>query len=123
VSPGTREVVRSSATAPHGRLGLAYTPAILREYAEVLTRPEFSAAVTPAERTALLIKLRASGVLVTLVAVPDVGWPDPGDLPFVAAALATQRRMLVTLNSRDFAPAASLGVRVVSPSEARRTLR
>jgi hypothetical protein len=123
VSPGAREVARSSATAPHGRLGLAYTPAILREYAEVLTRPEFSAAVTPADRTALLIKLWASGVLVMPVAVPDFGWPEPGDLPSVAAALATQRRTLVTLNSRDFAPAASLRVRVLSPSEARRMLR
>jgi putative PIN family toxin of toxin-antitoxin system len=104
------------------RLRLAYTAAILGEYAEVLARPEFAEAITPADRMGVLMKLRASGLLVSPVPVPKADWPDGDDLPFVAAALATERRFIVTLNSRDFAPALAIGVHVLSPSEARRVL-
>lgn len=102
------------------RLLLAYTAPIFSEYVEVMERPEFAAVITPSERMAVMLKLRASGVLVQPVLVPDEGWPDVDDLPFVEAALATEGRIVVTLNPRDFAPAATLGVNVLSPSEARR---
>jgi putative PIN family toxin of toxin-antitoxin system len=101
---------------------VAYTGAILSEYAEVLSRPEFSGEIAPADRIGVILKLRASGVLVTPATVPSAKWPDPDDLPFVAAALATEKKIVVTLNARDFAPAAAFGVRVFSPSEARREL-
>lgn len=105
-----------------GRLAVAYTPAILGEYAEVLERPEFAEVIKPNDRIAVLLKLRASGLLVESVAVSSADWPDVDDLPFVAAALAIEGKIVVTLNPRDFAPAKALGVSVLSPSEARRKL-
>ncbi|HEY8837066.1 MAG TPA: putative toxin-antitoxin system toxin component, PIN family [Dehalococcoidia bacterium] len=104
------------------RLQLAYTPEIIGEYAEVLARPEFAHEIEPADRIGLILKMRTSGLLVKPIAVSSVGWPDVDDLPFVAAALATESRIVVTLNPRDFAPAEALGVRVLSPSQARRKL-
>ena len=102
------------------QLRLVYTAAILSEYAEVLDRPEFAGAITPHDRIGVLLKLRASGLLVAPMTVPVASWPDRDDLPFVATALATEAGIVVTLNSRDFAPATAFGVRVLSPSVARR---
>ena len=104
------------------RLALAYTPAMLGEYAEVLERPEFSSVITPADRIGVILKIHTSGRLVEPVNVPHAAWPDVDDLPFVAAALATELKILVTLNPRDFEPAKAFGVRVLSPAEARREL-
>jgi hypothetical protein len=59
-------------------------------------------------------------VKVNPAAVPADEWPDADDLPFVAAALATEARVIVTLNPADFAPASHHGLRVLSPSQARR---
>ncbi len=106
----------------HDRLRLASTPDILREYGEVLEHPEFSAEITAVDRLAVIMKLRASGLLVEPVSVPGADWPDADDVPFVAAALATERKIVITLNRRDFVPAIGLGVRVLSPAEARRKL-
>lgn len=104
------------------RLSVAYTSAILREYAEVLDRPEFADTILPADRIGVIVKLRASGLLVKPATVPSADWSDVDDRPFVAAALATEGKIVVTLNRRDFAPAVAFGVRVLSPSEARREL-
>jgi predicted nucleic acid-binding protein len=95
------------------RFQLAYTSAILGEYAEVLARDEFG--FEPAEQFA---KLRTSGLAVVPHPIPSAAWPDPDDLPFVAAVLATADKVLVTLNPRDFAPAAKFGARIVSPRQA-----
>jgi putative PIN family toxin of toxin-antitoxin system len=103
-------------------LRLAYTPATLSEYAEVLDRPEFTHAISAQERLGILMKLRASGLLVEPAPVPAGDWPDIDDLAFVGAALATERKIIVTLNRRDFLPATAVGVRILSPSEARREL-
>ena len=98
------------------RLALAYTAEILAEYAEVMERPQFC--IESAERAAIFLKLRASAIMVEAAPVPSVRWPDPKDLPFVAAALATDLKTIVTLNPRDFVPAVSLGVTVLSPRQA-----
>ncbi len=103
-------------------LRLAYTLAILGEYSEVLERPEFANEISPNERMGILMKLRASGFRFEPATLPAADWPDRDDLPFVPAALATERKIVVTLNRRDFLPAVALGVRVLSPSEARREL-
>ncbi len=103
-------------------LRLAYTLAILSEYAEVLDRPEFTNEISSNERIGFIMKLRASGLLVEPATMPEADWPDIDDLPFVAAALATERKIVVTFNRRDFFPAVAIGVRVLSPSEARREL-
>ena len=102
------------------RLHLAYTPAILGEYAEVLARPEFAGVIEPNDRIGIILKLRASGLLVSPADVPTAAWPNVDDLPFVNAALAVESKTIITLNPRDFAPAADFDVRVLSPSEARR---
>jgi putative PIN family toxin of toxin-antitoxin system len=104
------------------RLSIVYTPAILGEYAEVLGRPEFGDAITSHDRIGILMKLRASGILVDPIVVPAAAWPDQDDLPFVAAALATDHKIIVTLNPRDFAPATAFGIRVLPPAAARREL-
>ena len=102
------------------RLHLAYTPAIFGEYAEVLARPEFAGVIEPNDRIGIILKLRASGLLVSPADVPTAAWPNVDDLPFVNAALAVESKTIITLNPRDFAPAADFDVRVLSPSEARR---
>lgn len=127
-------VVVAAHLSPHGaandllaafysnRLHLAHTPAMIAEYDEVLARPKFAAFVATQSRIAFIVKLRASGRPVTPAPVPDDNWPDKDDLPFVAAALATPDRILVTLNPRDFAPAERHGIHVFSPSAAKRRL-
>lgn len=127
-------VVVSGLLSPHGaagdlvaaifndRLRLAYNQDMLTEYAEVLARPELAPGITAQDRIAFLMKLRSSGTLVTPVPIPADDWPDPDDLPFVAAALATSVKILVTLNPRDFAPAERHGIHVLSPSAAKRRL-
>ena len=102
------------------RIKLAYTPAIFSEYAEVMERPEFAGAITPADRMGVILKVRHCGVAVKPAQVPDDDWPDADDLPFVAAALATEARVIITLNPEDFAPATRHGLRILSPSVAKR---
>lgn len=104
------------------RLQVVHTPAIFAEFGEVLARPKFATFVATQSRIAFLVKLRASGLAVTPAPVPNDDWPDRDDLPFVAAALATPEKIIVTLNPRDFAPALQYGVRVLSPSAAKRAL-
>lgn len=101
------------------QLRLAYTGPVLAEYAEILERPEFGKIIAPGDRIGLILKLRSSGIFVEPSEVPDAVWPDRDDLPFVAAALATKSKILVTLNPRDFQPAAAFGVHILSPSQAK----
>ena len=98
------------------RLVMAYSSEILAEYADVMERPQFC--IEPAERAAIFLKLHASAVMLEPAQVPDARWRDPKDLPFVAAALATELKLIVTLNPRDFAPAISLGITILSPRQA-----
>ena len=104
------------------RLRLAFTPAMLAEYAEVLARPRFAGIIRPEDRAALILKLHVAGMRIDPAPVPAASWPDPDDVPFVAAALATEAKVVVTLNPRDFAPAIALGVHVLSPADAKRLL-
>ena len=103
-------------------LSVAYTDIILAEYMEVMERAEFSAFIDSKTRLSLAMKLRANGIFVQPSPVPAAAWPDIDDLPFVAAALSTSGKLIVTLNPRDFAPATTFGLRVLSPAEARRAL-
>jgi putative PIN family toxin of toxin-antitoxin system len=102
------------------RIKFAYTPAIFAEYAEVMERPEFAGAITPADRMGVILKVHHCGVPVKPAALPADDWPDVDDLPFVAAALATEARVIITLNPRDFEPAIRHGLRVLSPAQAKR---
>ncbi|EIQ00088.1 putative nucleic acid-binding protein [Opitutaceae bacterium TAV1] len=104
-----------------GRLHLAWSRETSAEYAEVMAREEFG--IDLRERVAVLLKLRSSGGEVSPEPVPDADWPDADDLPFVAAALATEGKVIVTHNPRDFAPAKALGITILSPGEALEKLR
>ena len=104
------------------RLALAYTAPMLAEYMEVMERPKFATFIDANARLSFAMKLQASGTAVTPAVVPKAAWPDPDDLPFVAAALATDRKIVITLNPHDFAPARVFGVRVLSPRQARTEL-
>lgn len=96
-----------------GRIRAAWTPTILAEYAEVLQRPKFG--LPPP-------------IIANLISIFPLGWrvypsttiplPDPDDEPFLAAALATTDKILVTGNVKDFPPKARSGVKVLSPREA-----
>lgn len=103
------------------RLQLVYTATILAEYVDVMERPKFRIAAS--ERLAVLMKLRASALEVEPVRMSAVGWPDPKDVPFVAAALAAEGSRIVTLNPRDFVPAGALCIEMLSPAEALRLVR
>lgn len=102
------------------RVTLAYTPEIFSEYAEVMERPEFVMVITAADRMAVILKVRHCGILVKPSEAPADDWPDPDDLPFVAAALSTEARVIITLNPSDFEPARRHGLRILSPSQAKR---
>ncbi len=102
------------------RIKLAYTPEIFAEYAEVMERPEFAGAITPADRMGVILKVHHCGVPVKPAAVPADNWPDVDDLPFVSAALSTEARVIITLNPGDFEPATRHGLRILSPSQAKR---
>jgi putative PIN family toxin of toxin-antitoxin system len=98
------------------RLKLAYTGDILAEYAGVMERAHFH--IEQSERIAIIMKLRATGLRITPAPVPAIDWPDKKDIPFIAAALATEGKTVITLNPRDFEPAKSCGLRVLSPAQA-----
>ncbi len=49
---------------------------------------------------------------------PRAALPDPHDEPFLAVALATPDRVLVTGNIRHFPPSCRAGVTVLTPREA-----
>ena len=104
------------------RLALAYTAAMLAEYMEVMERPKFAVFIDANARLSFAMKLHASGTAVTPAVVPRAAWPDPDDLPFVAAALATARKIVITFNPPDFATAKAFGIRVLSPRQARSEL-
>ena len=104
------------------RLALAYTAAILAEYMEVMERPKFAVFIDANARLSFAMKLHASGSPVIPAMVPKAAWPDVDDLPFVAAALATDHKIVITLNPHDFAPAQAFGLRVLSPRQARTEL-
>jgi len=99
------------------RLKIIHTADILAEYADVMARDHFK--IEQGERIAVMMKLRASGLRITPTPVPTtIDWPDKDDIPFIAAALATENKIVVTLNPRDFEPAKTLGLRILSPAQA-----
>lgn len=100
--------------AAAGAVTLCFDSRVLQEYREVLGRPRF-AFPQPAVST-LLDQLRAGGELVTTKPLP-VALPDPGDEPFLQAAIAGHAEFLVTFNLKDYPAAARAGVQVGAPAE------
>lgn len=97
-----------------GRVRLVHDARILAEYRDVLGRPKFHLA--PGRIAAFLDGLR-SQVLVAPVSTGASG-PDPDDLVFVEAALATTDRTIVTGNVAHYPSGILHGVRVLTPAQA-----
>jgi putative PIN family toxin of toxin-antitoxin system len=99
-----------------GRLIPAWDHLLLREYRDVLERPKFGLSKISVRE--LLSALPQSG-FVHGVAI-KVALPDSDDVPFVAVALATEERTIITGNAVHFPTSAmkKLGVRILSPREA-----
>ncbi len=97
-----------------GRVQLVYDARILAEYRDVLHRPRLK--LKPEKIGAFLAGL-ASQLIVTPAALSVAG-PDPDDIVFVEAALATADRTLVTGNLADYPPEILYGARVLTPAQA-----
>ncbi len=92
----------------------AWDNTLLAEYRDVLSRPKFGLP-KPAVRD-LLAAFPQSGFCRGLST--DLNLPDPDDIAFVAVALATPDRTIVTGNPRHFPAAAVKPVRILSPRSA-----
>jgi putative PIN family toxin of toxin-antitoxin system len=91
-----------------------FSPAILREYSDVLLRPRFG---FPADDVdALLGLLHRCGSLFDPVPIGRSS-PDPDDDEFIACALAAKAEFLVTGNKRHFPQHAVVGAKVVNAAE------
>lgn len=105
------------------RLLCAYDDRIMAEYADVLARPKFAAAIDPAERDGLLACIRMRGTHVTAapLRIPDSSAiADPDDLPFAEVAVGARVEALVSGNVRhfDFLRGEPWRVSVLTPTEA-----
>lgn len=96
-----------------GRVKMVCDARILAEYRDVLSRPRLKLA--PDKVTAFLRGLRGQ-MFVTPVSLPAAG-PDPDDLIFVEAALATVVKTIVTGNLAHFPPEILHGARVLTPAQ------
>jgi putative PIN family toxin of toxin-antitoxin system len=99
--------------AVEGRIRLAWSAPILAEYREVLLRPKFC--FSP-QVVASLMAVFSPGDQVTPALAPSL--PDPDDEVFLAAALVTTDRVLVTGNQAHFPANVCNPVKVLSPADA-----
>jgi len=87
---------------------------LLAEYRDVLSRPKFG--FSKAAIRELLAAFPQSGFRQGIAT--GVKLPDPDDLPFVAVALATKDKTIITGNPRHFPPPAIKAVTILAPREA-----
>lgn len=100
-----------------GRIRLAWNAPMVAEYRAVLLRPKFGLS---SSTVAALLATFGPVDQVPLRRAPAL--PDPDDEVFLAAALATADKILVTGNRAHFPAATCRPVRVLSPMEAVRKL-
>jgi len=106
--------------AMQGKFTPLYTPAILAEYMDVLSRPRFG---FPREAVVgFITRLLENGAEVAPVE-PPARLPDVDDEVFLAAALGSTDKIVVTGNTKHFPSAACRPVRVLTPAEALRLLQ
>jgi len=99
--------------AVDGRIRLAWSAPILAEYRAVLTRPKFK--LSPIVVAALLAVFTPSEQVTPQVA-PAL--PDPDDEVFLATALTTTDKVLVTGNAAHFPKEICAPVKILTPAEA-----
>jgi putative PIN family toxin of toxin-antitoxin system len=105
------EIVRMVSS---GDLTLYFDSRILSEYNEVLLRSMFRFQIDKV--VALLEHIEHRGHIVASSPLSNP-LPDPGDQPFLEAAVSGQAVCLVTGNQAHFPPKRCEGVTVLSPSD------
>jgi predicted nucleic acid-binding protein len=93
---------------------MVYDARILEEYRDVLLRPRLK--LRPEAVRMFLEGMRAH-LLVDPVPLV-VAAPDPSDLIFVEAALASSSKTIITGNIADYPETILFGARVISPASA-----
>lgn len=97
-----------------GAVGMLVDDRILREYAEVLTRPRFGFDRVTALELVDFLSTEAEHVDASNV---SVSLPDPDDAPFLEVAIAGGADALVTGNARHFKTRdRRAGVQILEPS-------
>ena len=112
---GVCDQVLQSAIA--GMFVPAWDNKILSEYREVLSRPKFKLSKTTVR--ALLEALPSSGFHPAKL-LAEIELPDLDDLPFVAVALATPDKTIITGNPSHYPESImkKIGVEILSPRQA-----
>jgi putative PIN family toxin of toxin-antitoxin system len=112
---GVCDQVLQSAIA--GMFVPAWDNKILSEYREVLSRPKFKLSKTAVR--ALLEALPSSGFHPAKL-LAEIELPDLDDLPFVAVALATPDKTIITGNPSHYPESImkKIGVEILSPRQA-----
>ena len=112
---GVCDQVLQSAIA--GMFVPAWDNKILSEYREVLSRPKFKLSKTAVR--ALLEALPSSG-FHTATPLAEIELPDLDDLPFVAAALATPDKTIITGNPSHYPESVmkKIGVEILASRQA-----
>jgi len=98
-----------------GHIRAGWTPSILSEYASALRRPKFK---FPQPFVANFISSFAEAWEIKTTPRLRVTLPDRSDEIFLAAALGTNDRILVTGNIKHFPPESRMDVTVLAPAEA-----
>ena len=99
--------------AVDGKIRLAWSTSVLAEYRAVLSRPKFR--FSPSVVSSLLAVFGASDQVTPK---PAPALPDPDDEVFLASALATSDRILVTGNGTHFPPEVCAPVQTLTPAHA-----
>jgi uncharacterized protein len=99
--------------AVDGRIRLAWSAPMLEEYKMVLSRPKFK--FSPAVVSSLLAVF-GPGEQMAPEAVATL--PDPDDEVFLATAMATSDKILVTGNGAHFPAQLCAPVQILTPAEA-----
>lgn len=104
--------------AVDGRVRIAWTAEMLAEYRAVLLRPRFK--LSPGVVASILAVF---GPIDQVTPVPAPALPDADDEAFLAAALATSDRLLVTGNTAHFPAEACAPVTILTPAQALESLQ
>lgn len=110
LTAGTCRAVIQTALA-HCRIVMS--PDILAEYQDVVSRPKFARVYDKLDGFMLDMARVAEFVYPEPMHYP---LPDPKDLPYLLAALASGAKYLVTGNSNDFPADVCTGVDVLTPA-------
>jgi putative PIN family toxin of toxin-antitoxin system len=97
-----------------GDLEIVINEQILAEYSEVASRPVFQ---LDTDKVQIVLDYLGSSAIraPSLPIRPTL--PDPGDEPFLEAALSTKADFLITGNKKHYPARSCKGVTVVTPAE------